>query len=385
MDGRWPSSGQRTTDIGQRMKIDRHNYEEYFILYMDNELGSDDRRMVEIFVLQHPDLKEELDLLLQYKLTPDTEILFPGKEDLIKVNGETPITETNYEEWLLLYIDNELNADQRNAVEKFITDKPSIQEELALLERIKLQPEQIVFTGKGSLYRKEEKVRPLPVKWWRIAAAAVLLLGIGITTAVVVNKQSSAGGEIVKGNSEKTKTNSENPVITPVKKENTPVNGIVVADKVRQAPAPSVKQDNKNTVVKNNTLVVKDKLPVNIPSPVKKEEPVLVDHNNKPSNNLPAPLNNPSINKNNTTNDAVVSNTPSKEITNPKESLTTVTNVTTASYNNNNDADQLEEGGKNKKNRGFFRKLTRTFEKRTNMTATDDDRLLVGGLAFKLK
>ena len=142
------------------MNINRHNYEEYFILYMDNELGSEERRMVEAFVLQHPDLKEELDLLLQYKLTPDTEILFPGQEDLVKVNGETPITQTNYEEWLLLYIDNELNPDQRKAVERFMAGKPSIQEELALLKRSKLEPEQIIFAGKESLYRKEERVRP---------------------------------------------------------------------------------------------------------------------------------------------------------------------------------------------------------------------------------
>ena len=127
---------------------------------------------------------------------------------------------------------------------------------------------------------------------------------------------------------------------------------------------------------------------VNIPSPVKKEELVAVDNNNKPSNNLSKPLNNPNINKTNVTNDVVVNSNPSKEIINPKESLTPVpvTNVIPASYtNNNNDASQLEEGGKNKKNRGFLRKLTRTFEKRTNMTATDDDKLLVGGLAFKLK
>jgi hypothetical protein len=372
------------------MKIDRHNYEEYFILYMDNELGSDDRRMVEAFVLQHPDLKEELDLLLQYKLTPDTEILFPGKEDLIKVNGETPITLTNYEEWLVLYIDNELNADQRKAVESFMAVNPSIQDELTLLQHSKLQPEQIVFAGKEFLYRKEEKVRPLPVRWWRIAAAAVLLLGIGITTAVVVNKKSSGGGEFVKNTVTEKKTNPVNPVITPVKKENTPVNEIAVADNVRQTFTPSVKQDNKQdnkniNVVKNNKPVVKDKVPANIQAPIKKEEPVFVDNNNKPSNNLPQPINNFNINKNNATTDVAVNVTPSKEITNPKESVTPVTNVIAASYNSNNDAAQLEEGGNNKKNRGFLRKLTRTFEKRTNMTATDDDKLLVGGLAFKLK
>lgn len=370
------------------MNINRHNYEEYFILYMDNELGSDDRCMVEAFVLQHPDLKEELDLLLQYKLSPDSEILFPGKEDLIKVNGETPISITNYEEWLVLYIDKELNADQRKAVERFMADKPSVQEELALLKRSKLQPEQIVFAGKESLYRKEEKVRPLPVRWWRIAAAAVLLLGIGITTVVIVNKKSSGGEAIVKGTGTEKKTNI-NPVITPVKKENEPVNENAVAHNVNQVFTPAVKQDNKNTVVKNNKTVVKDNIPVNIPSPVKKEEPVVAD-NNKPSNNLPQPLNNPNIIKNNAPKDAVANINPSKEIIIPKESLTTppVTiphDETSPPKNPDVSFASLEEGGNNKKNRGFLRKLTRTFEKRTNMTATDDDRLLVGGLAFKLK
>ena len=51
------------------------------------------------------------------------------------------------------------------------------------------------------------------------------------------------------------------------------------------------------------------------------------------------------------------------------------------------DADFAVAGG-NKKNklRGFFRKVTRTFEKRTNIDPTDgEDRLLVAGLAFKTK
>ena len=44
-----------------------------------------------------------------------------------------------------------------------------------------------------------------------------------------------------------------------------------------------------------------------------------------------------------------------------------------------------EQPGRKNKLRGIFRKITRTFEKNTNIKATDDeDRLLLGGLAIKL-
>ena len=378
------------------MNITRHNYEEYFILYMDNELGDDDRRMVEAFVLQHPDLKEELDQLLQYKLLPDTDILFPGKEELIKINGESPVTLTNYEEWLVLYTDNELDGGQRKAVEKFMTENPSVEKELFLFQRSKLQPEQIIFPNKESLYRREEKVKILPARWWR-AVAAVLILAVGLSAVIVItNRPSIVKNDIaVKNSGSENNTprdnstqpiKKESPVAVPGLSDNT-AHQTAVIHNTRQPDRDRVTQENKNIIVKNNNAAVKNKIPVNIPSAVKKEEPVIAD-NNRPSNNLPQPLYNPAIKKNIVPDDAVANITPSKEIINPKESFTTapVTNVIAASYtNNNNDAGQLEEGGTNKKNRGFLRKLTRTFEKRTNMTATDDDKLLVGGLAFKLK
>jgi hypothetical protein len=50
------------------------------------------------------------------------------------------------------------------------------------------------------------------------------------------------------------------------------------------------------------------------------------------------------------------------------------------------DIETAGNAGKKNKLRGFFRKVTRTFEKRTNIDPTDqDNRLLVGGLAIKLK
>src|SRR5687767_14208397 len=106
------------------MKINRHNYEEFFILYMDNELDAAGRREVELFIGKNPDLKEELDLLQQFRLTPDTSIVFEGKEDLMSA-GMTTIAPTttidlsNYEEWLVLYIDDELTQAQRKMAERF--------------------------------------------------------------------------------------------------------------------------------------------------------------------------------------------------------------------------------------------------------------------------
>src|SRR5262245_6240112 len=121
------------------MNINRHNYEEFFILYMDNELSIAEKQMVDAFIQNNPDLKDELDILLQSKLTPDNTIVFEGKEELVKIAGGSFINLSNYEEWLSLYIDDELSVDQIKQVESFVAAHPQIQNELSLLQKTKLQ------------------------------------------------------------------------------------------------------------------------------------------------------------------------------------------------------------------------------------------------------
>ena len=368
------------------MNINHHNYEEYFILYMDNELSNDERRQVEAFVQQYPDLKEELAILLEYKMVPDTTIIFAGKEELLKINGDTPISLSNYDAWMVLYIDNELSAEQKKSVEQFIAANPSLKEEFLLLQKTKLQPENLTFDDKASLYRREEKVRPMPVRWWRVAAAAVLLLGIGITAALVANKKSS-GNEIVKGTIPEKKIIIKTPVVIP-KESNNQVNESIVADN-NKISAPVENQTINNTTInreKNN--VVKKQLPVYSPFQQIKEEPLVAI--TKPTNDLPQPLFNPNINKNDATDKAVaIENTPNEM--KQQQSLTNST-VTTQSPSSSDimnasytDADFDQPDSKKNKNRGFFRKIARTFEKRTDIDLTDNNRLLVGGLAIKLK
>ena len=66
------------------------------------------------------------------------------------------INTTNYEEYFLLYIDNELSAEQKLAVVNFIEENPSYQKEFELLKQTVLAPEPIEYEDKILLYRLEE-------------------------------------------------------------------------------------------------------------------------------------------------------------------------------------------------------------------------------------
>src|SRR5476651_178561 len=48
------------------------NYEELFLLYVDNELDTATREKVEMFVLQHPGFQEHFTVLKQTKLPSET-------------------------------------------------------------------------------------------------------------------------------------------------------------------------------------------------------------------------------------------------------------------------------------------------------------------------
>ena len=155
------------------MNINQHNYEEFFLLYADGELSAADRQAVEQFAQANPGLADELEMLLQIRLG-DEPVLFEGKESLYR-NEASEINLNNCEEQFLLYVDNELDAASREKVETFVLQHPALQESFTFLKQTRLEPEAIVFPGKASLYRKEEKEKPVfYLRWQKIAIAAAL-------------------------------------------------------------------------------------------------------------------------------------------------------------------------------------------------------------------
>lgn len=66
------------------------NCEEYFLLYLDNELTATQKQEVETFVLQHPQQQEAFTLLKEARLTEE-KIIFPDKISLYREKKERPV------------------------------------------------------------------------------------------------------------------------------------------------------------------------------------------------------------------------------------------------------------------------------------------------------
>jgi len=135
--------------------INRNNYEDIFLLYVDDELDAASKLAVENFVLENPDLAVELDMLLQTRSVVD-ETTFFDKESLLRTEGNG-IKEDNYQEHFLLYIDNELSASKRAEVEMYVLQHPKLQDEFTTLKQAVLAPEIVSYGDKKDLYRTEKR------------------------------------------------------------------------------------------------------------------------------------------------------------------------------------------------------------------------------------
>ncbi|MBV9988071.1 MAG: hypothetical protein JO301_10350 [Chitinophagaceae bacterium] len=172
-----------------------HNYEQYFLLYADGELSAADEQAVLQFVQENRAFAAELELLQQLKL-PVESVEFAEKEMLFRT-GAAEINLDNYETYFLLYVDRELSSTERMQVETFVLQHPALQEEFLLLKQAQLQPEALVFAAKASLYRKEEKKRPVIFMHWQRIAVAAALIGIAVTGWFLFPSGKETGGSIM--------------------------------------------------------------------------------------------------------------------------------------------------------------------------------------------
>ncbi|MES2331945.1 MAG: hypothetical protein V4539_20225 [Bacteroidota bacterium] len=246
------------------------NYEEFFLLYVDNELSATEKQAVEQFVQANPGLAVELEMLQQMQL-PAEQMVFDKKVSLYR-NEASGINLANHEEQFLLYVDNELDADEKEKVETFVLQHPALQEGFTLLKQTRLEPEQIVFADKSSLYREEKKERPVfYMGWQRIAVAAAL---IGLIVLV---------WNVLPGNKKEEQGFAANPPINTKPGAGKGNSFDKTGEPKIEQPGNNIAAVNLNTVtvdsqtgVKTNTVTGNNQAPVTDPVLVNNEPPVKI-------------------------------------------------------------------------------------------------------------
>lgn len=153
------------------MKIDRSNYETFFLDFHEGNLSEGLTRELFSFLDSNPDLKEEFESFEMIAVSPSDEKFF-DKNNLKK----DTITSSNYKIWFVGYIENDLTSEQKKEVEQFVERNPSLKPELEIFKQTKLVPDhQIIFEDKKQLKRGGKVILFTP-QFNRIAVAASIAL-----------------------------------------------------------------------------------------------------------------------------------------------------------------------------------------------------------------
>lgn len=267
------------------MNINRDNYEEYFLLYADNELTDSEKAEVLLFIRDNKDLEEEFRLIHHTISKPEMKMGLADKSFLLKNDPFAFINENNYEEIFVLYHDNELTSEQQKETEIFVSRHPQTKEAFELIGLAKLAAEEsVVFPNKKILFKKERSGKVVPILFRRMLAAAILLgFGLWITYSyfatpgktIATNvqpinyRQAVPSGPIqnIPGKKPAEAVAQQNPEKGSPKKEQSPLNtkkDIIIKNFV-------AKKSNKNPVENNVAIIPPVVQNINV-TPVEKQQ-----------------------------------------------------------------------------------------------------------------
>jgi hypothetical protein len=345
-----------------KLHIDRSNYEEYFLFYLDGELSNEDRVHVEKFAALYPDLQQELTLLLSTQLENET-FSFDHKEELYAGNIKLQMVD----ESLLLYIDNELTGKEKTVLVSRIEKDALLKKQYHQLQSAKLNTGDIIkFPDKKKLFHHEKR-RAVSSMWFRVAAAVAILLGTGLFwLAINDNKEIPA---VTYNQTIKTLDTLSKPSQKLIKDENPSAPTVAKNTESEKNIKPPISSSI------NKVFVDAQKKKAFLTNPEKdlaKEERSAPVINKSPelTQAVPTPL----LQDINT---SVVTTKVSPPYNQIEANVIPSMVKNTAAFEN--------DGDKKGSVRGFLRKASRFIERRTGINPLNDDKeLYVGVVAIKL-
>jgi hypothetical protein len=117
------------------MKINRSNYELFFLDYFDGKLSDAEQENLFVFLKHHPDLNDEFKSFELITLEEDHSIQFNDKDTLRKnsVLSASCINESNFTNFFIAWHEGDLNSEEKLAVQNFLAVNPNYRMILKLL------------------------------------------------------------------------------------------------------------------------------------------------------------------------------------------------------------------------------------------------------------
>ncbi|MGZ4098590.1 MAG: hypothetical protein ACXVNM_06915 [Bacteroidia bacterium] len=216
---------------------------ENLLNYLEGNLSITEKIKLENILSSDTELAKEMEMLKKTVLSADEQEVFDSKKILIKNDDQFVLNNR-----VLLYFENELNPEERNAFEKELSLNKGLQKELALVQKTKLETDaSVVYPNKNEL-KKEGRV--IALFSFRMAVAAALLVVLG--AAVLFAFYNSGKESIEKNIAKKVETHSN-----PGKNINNNNTEILAAQNSSFVAERVVSKENKKKKLYNYGVSVK--------------------------------------------------------------------------------------------------------------------------------
>jgi mRNA-degrading endonuclease YafQ of YafQ-DinJ toxin-antitoxin module len=160
-------------------RINKHNYEAYFLDYLEGNLGAEDKQDLFSFLDENPDLKAELDIDLNDVSLDPSAIIFEHKESL-KTEDESILNLNTVDGWMLESVEKNLTSSKQKELDDFVR-KHQLEKVYTAYQSTILKPDlNLVFSDKQKLKITTGIVIPLYMRVASIAAVGIILIGIAM-------------------------------------------------------------------------------------------------------------------------------------------------------------------------------------------------------------
>jgi hypothetical protein len=163
------------------MKIDRQNYEAYFLDYIEGKLDAAEIARLMEFILQNPDLKFELEHFQQVTLEPAYE-MYPEKKLLKKNSSDLPsVYEVKFDELCISKIEEQLDKKTLKLFDYYLQQHPAKSKEFDFYSKTILKPDtNTIFENKRKLKHYKLNHHRITLYHIAVAAASVIILVLAL-------------------------------------------------------------------------------------------------------------------------------------------------------------------------------------------------------------